>query len=138
DALDALARDDAAHGERLPHAPAPAGDDDAVEDLHALLGTLKDAHVDVDGVADLELGHVFFGRGLLNQGQQAVLHGSHLPSVRVARSAGPPVGCGPGAARRASGAPPGGRRWVAPGAPPSPGRPGAGGTADTAAGRGRG
>src|SRR5262252_9989312 len=55
-ALDAFAADEPAHGGDAADAAALDGDDDAAEDLDALLVAFLDQVVDVDAVADAEVG----------------------------------------------------------------------------------
>ena len=67
--LHAFALHDAADGERLAAAAAGTGDDHAGVDLHAFLLTFENAAVNVDRVADLELGNLFFEARLLDNAQ---------------------------------------------------------------------
>jgi len=60
--LDAFVGHDAANGELLVHAATATGNDDSVEDLHALLLSFDNAAVYVHGVADVELGQFRFER----------------------------------------------------------------------------
>src|SRR5262249_29218046 len=88
DALDALALDDAADGEHLAHALVAHADDDALEDLHALLLALEDALVDLHLVADGELGDFLLDVGKLRQAEQFRFHDSPSPVFAVAGSVG--------------------------------------------------
>ena len=54
--FDALALHDPPHGERRPRARARPGDHQAVEDLNAFFLAFENPAVDVDRIADLELG----------------------------------------------------------------------------------
>src|SRR5262245_16356361 len=105
DALDALALDDPADRERLADAAALAGDDDAGEDLDALLGAFEDALVHLDLVADLELRDLVFDRRRLDQLKKPILHRFPPPGPptgpMVRRPAGD--GCGLRIVRGASG-----------------------------------
>ena len=57
-ALDALTVDDTAHDKHLAGSAAGTGDDHAVKDLDTLFVAFEDLAVNVDGVADGELGNL--------------------------------------------------------------------------------
>src|SRR5262245_44870533 len=107
DSFDSLALDDAADGKHLIDARAATRDHAAGKHLDALLLAFKDALVDIDLVANLELRDFRLLGGLLHQGHQAVFH-VYSPLSSRFLGAGPPVrGIGPLIARAASGPPPG-------------------------------
>src|ERR687897_448927 len=66
-ALDAHAVAHLPHLERLADAGARAADDDALEDLDALLGPLDHAHMDLERVAGREVGDVGAQAGLVDE-----------------------------------------------------------------------
>ena len=76
--LHALALDDPADDEHLASPTARAGDHHAVVNLDTLLVALKNAHVDIDRITDLELGHRRLHTAFFNNAQQSILHGSFL------------------------------------------------------------
>ena len=127
-ALDADAVADLAHGEGLAHTGALAADDDALEDLHALLVALDHPHVDLQRVAGAEVrdGLAASRTGLDGGGVDDVeaVHGACVLRV-AARGARREPQVGSGATDHASRAPGDGQagapRRRPPAGPPRPG-----------------
>ena len=83
DALDAFTLDQPANRHGLAHAGVLAGDHVAFKNLHAFLRAVEDLLVDLDAIANAEVGHVGFTLRLFDDLERGGFHGWFLFSPAV-------------------------------------------------------